>query len=298
MTLPNFIVIGQMKAGTSSLHAYLRQHPDIFMPSVKELRFFSEVISEAGDRLLVDEDYRRRRIMRGMPVTFAEYEKLFEAASGQKALGEASPEYANSQRAAEQIKKFIPDARLIVSLRRPSDRIYSYYQMMQRGGRTSGDFATVFREEKNGGWIKGNLSYKGLSRYYELFGTSQIKPIKFDDLASRTQATLEEIFKFLDIDRNFRPDTSAVHNEGGDWRSPLLGRMSAAFQGNWTLMQRVKNTVPAGVWNLAKELVRKNKKRPPRLTPELRREVAEHFREDTLRLQELVGLDLADWLQS
>src|SRR5678816_4562656 len=74
MTLPNCIVIGQMKAGTSSLHAYLRQHPDIFMPSVKELRFFSEVISESGDRLLVDEDYKRKRIMRGMPVTFDEYE--------------------------------------------------------------------------------------------------------------------------------------------------------------------------------------------------------------------------------
>ena len=119
MTLPNFIVIGQMKAGTSSLHAYLRQHPDIFMPSVKELRFFSEVISDEGDRILVDEDYKRRRIRRGMPVTFEEYERLFDAAAGRKALGEASPEYANSQRAPGQIKKYVPNVRLIVSLQAP-----------------------------------------------------------------------------------------------------------------------------------------------------------------------------------
>jgi len=90
MTLPNFIIIGQMKAGTSSLHAYLRQHPDVFMPDVKELRFFSEVISETG-RLRIDDDYRRTRISAGMPVTFNEYERLFDAATGQKALGVATP---------------------------------------------------------------------------------------------------------------------------------------------------------------------------------------------------------------
>ena len=168
--------------------------------------------------------------------------------------------------------------------------------MMKRGGRQHGDFATAFREERNEGWIKSNFSYTNLSRYYELFGSSHIKPIKFDDLAIRTQATLEEVFQFLDVDRGFRPDTSIVHNEGGDWRSPLLGRISAAFQGNWALMQRVKDTVPASAWNLAKRLVRKNKGKAPTLTSELRQEVAEHFREDTLRLQELVGLDLSDWL--
>jgi hypothetical protein len=231
-----------------------------------------------------------------MPVTFEEYERLFDAAAGRKALGEASPEYANSPRAPGQIKKYIPGVRLIVSLRRPSDRVYSYYQMMKRGGRQYGDFATAFREEKNEGWIKSNFSYDSLSRYYELFDPSQIKPIKFDDLAARTQATLEEIFQFLDVDRSVRPDTSVVHNEGGDWRSPLLGRISAAFQGNRALMQRVKDAVPAGVWRLAREMVSKNKGKAATLTPELRQEVAEHFREDTLRLQDLVGLDLSAWL--
>ncbi len=159
MTLPNFIIIGQMKAGTSSLHAYLRQHPDIFMPDVKELRFFSEVISDEGDRLRIDDDYRSRRISAGMPVTFDEYERLFDAATGQKALGEASPGYLNRERAAPQIKKFIPDVRLIVSLRRPSDRVYSHFQMDKRAGRTKGNFAEMFRDSFDEGWVRYNSSF-------------------------------------------------------------------------------------------------------------------------------------------
>lgn len=297
MTLPNFIIIGQMKAGTSSLHAYLKQHPEIFMPAVKELRFFSEVISDAGDRLLIDESYRHTRAKRGMPVTFEEYERLFAAASGQKALGEASPGYANQERAAGQIKKFIPDVRLIVSLRRPSERVYSHFQMDKRAGRVDGDFAGAFRSGNNQGWVRYNFSFESLSRYYALFGPSQIKAIRFDDLANRTQATLEEIFEFLDVDRTFTPDTSTVHNEGGDWKSPLLGKISSAVQANWSLMQQVKNLTPTSVWNLAKRVVRINKDRPQPLTSELRREIAQYYREDTLKLQELVGLDLSDWLE-
>ena len=296
MTLPNFIVIGQMKAGTSSLHAYLRQHPDIFMPSVKELRFFSEVISEDGKRLLVDDAYRRTRVTRGMPVTFAEYEALFEPAAGRRGRGEASPEYANSPRAPAQIAKYLPEVRLIVSLRHPADRLYSQYQMMKRGGRIDSDFRSAFRAGQSESWVRGSFSYEALKRYYERFDASRIKAIKFDALADRTQATLQELFDFLGVDRSFRPDTSTVHNEGGDFKSALLGRLSGRVQGNRALMDRLKTMMPAAAWRVGKEIVRSNKDKAPPLTSELRREVAQHYRDDTLKLQELVGLDLSDWL--
>lgn len=65
---------------------------------------------------------------------------------------------------------------------------------------------------------KYNFSFESLSRYYALFDSAQIKAIRFDDLANRTQAALKEIFEFLGVDRNFEPDTSMVHNEGGDWK--------------------------------------------------------------------------------
>jgi hypothetical protein len=296
MTLPNFIIIGQMKAGTSSLHAYLRQHPDVFMPDVKELRFFSEVISETG-RLRIDDDYRRTRISAGMPVTFNEYERLFDAATGQKALGEATPGYLNRERAAHQIKKFIPNVRLIVSLRRPSDRVYSHFQMDKRAGRTKVNFADAFRDGLDESWVRYNSSFEGLSRYYELFDQSQIKAIRFEDLITQSAAEVQRIFQFLEVDPNFKPDTSAVHNEGGDYRSSMLARVSSTFQRNWFLMKHVKSAVPAPIWNLGRALTRRNMKKPEPLTTELRREIASHFREDTLKVQELVGLDLSDWLE-
>ncbi len=73
--------------------------------------------------------------------------------------------------------------------------------------------------------------------------------------------------------------------------------MSSTLQRNWWLMQHTKRAVPAPIWNLGKALTRRNRKKPEPLTTELRREIASHFREDTLKVQELVGIDLSDWLE-
>ena len=104
MTLPNFLVIGVPKGGTGSLHDYFRQHPEIFMPRLKEPRFFSH-------------DGRGNRVK--FPVqTLEEYEALFEDAAGATAVGEATPHYLSFPEAAGRIHALLPGAKLIASLRK------------------------------------------------------------------------------------------------------------------------------------------------------------------------------------
>ena len=82
----------------------------------------------------------------------------------------------------------------------------------------------------------------------------------------------------------------------GVWRSEILGRLLVAIRGNLPLMFRLKRVTPSPLWSSAKNLYGKIVADAPALTPEMRHEVSNYFREDTLRIQELVRLDLSDWL--
>ncbi len=118
MTLPTFIVAGAPKAGTHSLYDYLRKHPDVFMPSIKEPRFFA---------------FRGVRDRLRYPIeTLAEYEALFDKVTTETAVGEASSIYMASPVAAERIKALVPEVKLIFSLREPVQRTFSIYHMNLR----------------------------------------------------------------------------------------------------------------------------------------------------------------------
>src|SRR3954452_25059385 len=106
MTLPNFLIIGAAKAGTTSLYEYLKQHPDVYMSPLKEPGYYW---SEAP--ALEDAPIRTR----------ADYERLFDGVTTEKALGEAAPRYRKSAPPAEGIAHALPPARLIVSLPNPAD---------------------------------------------------------------------------------------------------------------------------------------------------------------------------------
>src|SRR4051794_34967159 len=128
--LPNFLIIGAAKAGTTSLYHYLRQHPDVYMSTIKEPNYFcfEEQLPEYA------------------PVrTLAEYESLFDGASSQPAVGEASTQYLNSAAAPRRIANILPNVRLIVSLRNPADRAYSSYLGRVWGGRERAGVSEALR---------------------------------------------------------------------------------------------------------------------------------------------------------
>ena len=132
MTLPNFLIIGAAKGGTTSLYAYLQQHPQVFMSSPKEPTFFG---NEGTDGLFNgphDEDrgYHSRVI-----TNFVDYSALFDRVTNEKAIGEASIYYVYLPEAPEQIRKYVPKAAMFAILRNPADRAYSAYLHVVRQAR-------------------------------------------------------------------------------------------------------------------------------------------------------------------
>jgi len=282
--LPNFIIIGAHKAGTSSLYKYLQQHPEIFMPTLKEPRFF------CYDENNPSHVQSPRRVF---PVrTMSEYEALFDLNKAYKAIGEASPEYLNSPIAAERIYNTIPNVKLIASLRHPVDKLYSAYQMNFRSGRTEQNFTDWFDAMLNeDDYSKQRLFYyENLKRYYDLFDNKQIKICLLDDIEHDVDAVVAAMFKFLDVSQDFSPDTSVKYNQGGQPKSKwqkLVKRLK--------LRKLLKPIVPASMLNLRKNLRPKTIEKYPPLDQSLRKELFSVFSDDVKKLEELIDRDLSIW---
>ncbi|EPZ44556.1 hypothetical protein N007_10785 [Alicyclobacillus acidoterrestris ATCC 49025] len=128
--LPNFLVIGAAKAGTTALYRYLSQHPEVFMPSIKEPNYFALANREVRFQGPGDDRTNRSSITR-----FADYQALFDEADGYQAVGEASPMYLYTADAANRIHDLIPNVKLIVILRDPVERAHSAYLHLRRDER-------------------------------------------------------------------------------------------------------------------------------------------------------------------
>src|SRR5215210_1748036 len=145
--LPNFLVIGAGKSGTTSLYHYLRQHPDVYMSPVKEPLFFA---AEGGRIRFPGPDGRMisRAANPGAVTRMKDYRALFAGVSGKKAVGEASPQYLYTPEAPLRIKHYVPEAKLIAVLRNPVERAYSAFLHRTRLGREPlADFSEALRQE-------------------------------------------------------------------------------------------------------------------------------------------------------
>lgn len=260
MILPNFLVIGAAKAGTTSLYEYLRQHPDIYMTPTKETNYFAL----AGRGLDHCGPGDREYIGRFSVTTPQGYQDQFRGVCGQRAVGEASPLYLYDAEAPGRIREAIPDARLIAVLRHPVERAYSAFAHLVRDGReTAPSFARALELEPgrvSAGWehlwhYAGMGSYgEQLARYHATFPCHQLRVYLHDDLLARPRDVIADIFRFLEVDPGVVPDLSARHNVAG----PSLPHL-------------------------------------PPLLPEVRRALADRYEEDLCQLQDLLGRDLSAW---
>jgi hypothetical protein len=297
MTMPNFFIIGAQKAGTTSLYFYLNQHPQIYMSPVKEPHFFAELQS----------DFRRPAPTSPIPgklkpvTDLGDYLALFEGVSDEKAIGEASTSYLFNTRAPTLIKRSVQDAKIITVLRNPADRAYSNYLHLVRSGREPlTSFAEALQAEERRiqdewepVWYykQKGFYYSQVKRYFDTFGSDQVKVYLYDDLRSEPFGVLCDIFRFLGVDETFVPDTSIEHNPSGLPRSKTLyTQVRRLTAGKTTLLDRLLPIKPFRYvkgWFFIK---------PPPFPAEVRRQLIDSYREDILRLQELIGRDLSLWL--
>jgi hypothetical protein len=290
--LPNFIVIGAAKAGTTALYWYLAEHPAVFMSPVKETNYFAYGLDEQGQLLYGDPDVHR------FPVkSLQEYEQLFAEAGDAVAIGEASPIYLECPQAAARIRKLLPAVRIICSLRHPVDRAYSDYLMyIRRRSRRFdpiGDLtATSVWARPDSRWMRIGNYYEQLSRYFDAFPRRQIHVFLFDDLKQSAAGATQDVYRFLNIDPLFVPDFATPHAAGGLPASRLL----EGFFTNWAIKSATRPWVPKRAVNWVRRLRSRNLRQAPPLPAELRTELTRHFRDDIAKTSELIGRPLDHWL--
>ena len=292
MTLPNFLVIGAMKSGTTALYYYFEQHPQIYMSPIKEPNFFCSEGQENLD---------------GRSITSIEaYRDLFRHASGETAIGEASHCYLYEPKAAARIRAHVPDARLIAVLRNPIDRAYSHFlHMVRNGTEPLTDFAQALREEEVGAhrersfqdYIGRGLYYGQLKRYFDTFGWDQVRVYLYDDLSDAPVDMLRDAFRFLGVDDSFVPDVSLRRNVSGQPKYETLDRF---LRSPSAIKDMLKLYLPGRLrWSLSNafdKLKARNLVEPPSVQPEVRRRLIEVYRQDILKLEELLHRDLSGWL--
>lgn len=311
MNMPNFIIIGAIKSGTTALYQYLKQHPQVYMSLTKETNFFAlegeklefywpgvqERISH--DSIKIIQAYRS-----SMVSDIEAYHAQFLEVSNELAVGEASPSYLYSPKAAERIRQFIPSAKLIVILRNPVDRAYSNFLHCIRDGlEPHTDFAQALEDEKiriQSNWWWGfyylNLGfyYIQLKRYFEIFDRSQIKVYLYEDLNTNPIGLLHETFQFLDVDHTFVPDISTRYNATGIPRNKVL---HALLTRSNLVKQGIKQFIPTKLYQPIRDNLMSQNLVKPKLTPDLRRKLLEVYHQDIVKLEYLIHRDLSEWLR-
>ena len=293
MTLPDFIVVGAAKAGTTALYWYLADHPQVFMSRVKETNYFAYGLDEGGHLLYGDPELHHFPIR-----TIDAYERSFEGAGDARAVGEASPIYLECPQSAGRIRDTIPHARIICGLRDPVDRAYSDYLMYLRSRGRRLDAARELTPSAawarpDSHWMQISMYHEALRRYFDVFPPERIYVFLFDDLKADQAGLVRDLYRFLGADDSFVPDFDTPHNVGGMPASMLLERVFT----NDSLRRAVDPWIPKRAADWARRTRTRNLRRAPRLPNELAKELRERFRDDISKTAELIGRDLSLWLE-
>ncbi len=184
---PNLFVIGAMKSGTTSLHNYLAEHPQIFMSKLKEPYYFVK-----EQNLNKGEDW---------------YLDLFkDAPQNTLYIGESSTTYTHLPKykgVAERIAQYNSDAKLIYIMRDPIKRTISHYWHLVRWHGEQRDMLTAIKEDPH--YLNISNYYMQLEPYYELFPKNNIYILTFEEMTQEPEAALSKIFDWLLVDNNFIP---------------------------------------------------------------------------------------------
>lgn len=283
MRLPNFIVGGALKAGTTSLNYYFKQHPDVYMCALKEPRYFAYEVDNP--------DHVAGNGLRFPIKTLAEYTALFADAGQQRAVGEVSPHYLISTLAPRLIGETIPDVKLIFSLRDPVKRAYSIYWHDVRLGAENRPVEEALTEGEYA--VTHGLYYAWLRNWYARFPAERIKVVLFDDLQRDALAVFAELCRFLEIDDGFRPDLT-VRNRGGAMKNQGLGRFYERIKTH-PLRQAIDPLVPERLRSLLMDARNNNFEEPPPMPAALARRLRDYYRDDVAQLEELLQRDLSAW---
>lgn len=295
MSLPNFLIIGAPRCATTSLYHYLRLHPEIFMSSVKEPRYF------------IYTDYPTKLMPKIQVITSLEdYKKLFIDVQNEHMIGEATATYIGRADVPQRIQSLIPDCKLIIMLRKPTERTISHYRLRMNEGKEARSLEKVIADERqlfpiidaplNTYATTFSFYHAHLTRFLEIFPKEQIHIELVEDFQADTKATLNRIYHFLGVSPDFFSETSQIYNRHHRSRSQNLSHL--LNQDN-ILKQFAQNILPPKLKVFIRNSIHRLNTRNIEIVirEETIHELHKIFREDTLKLQELLERDLSHWLE-
>ncbi|MEO1340384.1 MAG: sulfotransferase, partial [Cyanobacteria bacterium J06635_13] len=297
---PNLFIVGQPKSGTTALHQFLGQHPEIYMSSIKEPHFFCSDFHLESDRA-----YGKQRFFDFR--SESAYLQLFNKAKNVKIAGESSTNYLYSQVAAEKIYNFNPDAKIIIILREPAKFLYSLHShYVKFTEENEPDFLTALsleskrREEEE--FLSSRVTspsylyysqriqyYQQVKRYCDRFDPKQIKVVIFEEFKSANETIFKEVLEFLEVDSSFTPEYAVVNvNKEVKFKSinslinnPLVKSISKNLLSQEFNEFVRDNIVEKFLWHQAPKV-----KMPAAIQAQLR----EQYRPEVVKISELLAL--------
>jgi hypothetical protein len=274
--LPNAIIIGAMKGGTTSLHYYLSLHPEIQMSAQKELNFFCD----------------RYNWHRGLNW----YESHFTGKA--KIFGESSPNYTNYPNCPEvapRMHAIVPDAKLIYIVRDPIDRMVSQYVQKYSNRLDNRPIEEALSDSTSKSYLDRSLYYMQLEQYLPYYSSSQILVVTAEDLRDRRRATLHRVFAFLEVDADFycTQYEMQLHSSKTKRRKTPTGQWLSK-----TSLAKLIQKLPKGIsWHIENLLYLPFSRAiaSPKLCNTLRQTLIERLTEDVEKLRAFTGCDFPYW---
>lgn len=294
INLPDFLLVGAAKSGTTSLYQYLKQHPQIYMSENKEPWFFS-----FAD--IYKEDVHNFSGKGDIVTDFMKYVNLFSGATNEQVVGEASTVYLYLyEETIKNIKKYHPnwkELKIIIIIRDPSERAFSHYLNSVGDGSCNSSF-----EEEIEKWnitqcsdlwniIDYGFYYNQIKSYKDTFG--QVKIYLFDDLEERSALLAQDLYRFLEVDTFFKPNTDLKYNVSGN-SGKFLRKL--IYKPN-LIKKVVKTFLPIEARTKIKNNILGKFAYKSNLENAQKKILKEIYKEDITKLQDLIDKDLTRWLR-
>ena len=280
MTLPNFLICGAPKAGTTALHHLLKQHPDIYMSREKETDFFQHNYTNGLDW----------------------FEQFFSDHHGEKAIGEVSPGNMIHPEAPKRIAEVIPDAQLIFMLRNPIQRAFSQYLYGIYLGMDNPNesFSEMIRDPHHK-WgariLELGMYYEQLQRFEQYFQRDRMLILLHEDFSNDPQKILSQIFEFVGVDPSFKPEQKK-HN------ATKYPKNMVVYRTLYAIWNPIKKTLGASylarttpIRSMIRDfLYQKQNKGQPKLPRQDQEYLTTIYQESIQNLSAYIQRDLSSWL--
>ena len=282
MKLPDFIIIGAMKAGTSAISAFLQKHPQIYLPDEAEVCVF----------------HRDHLYARGIEF----YASFFEAAPDGKRIGEKSPSYIFTPSVPARIAGWMPAVKLIAVLRNPVEQALSLHRMLVAKGSERRSFGEAIRATPD--YVDQSRYHAHLSRYLDHFPPGQLRILFYEDLRADPEQFCKGVLRYLDVDDNILPPLGN-NNWTGEPRNRAVTRgLHAVYSLRNALrdgpLGRLVNhpVIDRQARKVRNRISRWNRKPapPPPVPVADRQYIIDMLADDITRLAALTDRDLRHWL--